>query len=73
MRSITNIIGVLLIVFGLAALGYQGFSYTKQERLAQVGDVQVTQNAHKVIYIPPIFSSLCLIAGIVLILIKKSS
>ena len=36
------IVGVLLIVFGVAALVYKNFSYTSEETVAQIGPLKAT-------------------------------
>ena len=37
-----KLIGILLIVFGVAALAMGGFSYTKREKAVDLGPVEVT-------------------------------
>ena len=36
------ILGVLLIVAGLVALAYQGFTYTRREKVIDLGPIQAT-------------------------------
>jgi len=71
MKTMINMIGLLLIILGIAALVYQGFSYTKQEKIAQIGNVQVTADTQKTIYFSPILGGLSLVAGVVLVLIGR--
>lgn len=68
MKSIINLVGILLIVFGIIVLGYQGMTYTKKEKIAEIGDLQVTANTEKTIYFPPVVGGLSLVAGVILIL-----
>ena len=63
MNSFTNIVGVLLIVFGIAALSYQGFNYTKREDVVKVGELKITAQSNERINIPPIAGGLALVAG----------
>jgi len=67
MKSFTNIIGVLLIVFGIAALSYQGFSYTKKEDVVKLGELKITAETKERVFIPPLAGGLALVAGIALI------
>lgn len=67
MKSFINIIGVLLIVFGIAALSYQGFSYTKKEDVVKLGELKITAQTQERVHIPPLAGGLSLAAGIVLI------
>ena len=68
MRALISIVGVLLIIFGIASLGYQGFTYTKQEKVAEIGNIQLTADARKTVFIPPIVGGLSLVAGIILVI-----
>ncbi len=71
MKSLTTLVGIALIIFGIISLGYQGFHYTQQEKIAQLGDLQVTAQTEKTVYFPPIVGGLSLAAGIVLVLIAR--
>lgn len=71
MKLLMNVIGVLLIIFGIVTLGYQGITYTKKEKIAQFGDVQVTANTEKTLYFPPIVGGASLVAGIVLVVMGR--
>ena len=73
MKSIISLVGIILIVVGIGALAYQGFTYTKHEQVAQIGDVQITANTQKTVYFPPILGGLSLVAGIVLVVIGRKS
>ena len=69
MRSITNLLGIILIIFGIVSLAYMGFTYTTREKVAQIGSVQVTADTQKTVSIPPALGGLSLVAGIVLVVI----
>lgn len=71
MKSMINLVGVLLIIFGIIVLGYQGMTYTKKEKLAEIGDIQITANTQKTIYFPPVVGGLSLVAGVILILVGR--
>jgi hypothetical protein len=62
-----KLIGILLIVFGLAALAVGGFSYTKREKIVDIGPIQATNEEHKTIPIPPIAGVVSVAAGIGLV------
>ena len=68
-------LGILLIVVGGLALAYQGFTYTHQEKILDVGPIHATADKHDRVSIPPIVSALMLVGGIVLVVggSKKSS
>ena len=71
MNPITSIVGIILIIFGILALGYQGISYTQHEKIAQIGNVQLTENTQHSIYVPPLVGGLSLLAGIVLVVVGR--
>ena len=74
MRPIISI-GILLVVLGGLALGYQGFNYNHQEKILDIGPIRATAEEHDRVSIPPALSGLALIGGIVLLLVgaKKNS
>lgn len=71
MNTISNIIGIILIVVGVAGLGYSGFTYTSQERVAEVGPIKVNADTEKTVRIPPIVGGICLVLGIGLIVFGR--
>ncbi len=73
MKTITNLVGIFLIIMGIAILAYRGISYTKQEKIAQIGSVQVTADTQKTVYFSPISGGLALVAGVALLLIGRRS
>jgi len=66
MKSIT-MLGVLLIVLGGLALAYQGFSYTRRERVIDIGPIHATADTQEHVPIPPIFGGLALAGGVFLL------
>lgn len=71
MKSIISLIGILLIIFGIVTLAYQGFTYTQQEKIAQIGALQITANTEKTVYFPPVLGGLSLVAGIILVVVGR--
>jgi uncharacterized membrane protein YidH (DUF202 family) len=74
MKPITWV-GILLIVLGGLALAYQGFNYTRHERVMDVGPMHVTREDREWVSVPPILGGLALVAGIAVLVVggKKSS
>lgn len=62
-----TIIGILLIVIGIAAFTYQGITYKTREKAIDLGSVQVTTETTKRMPIPPVVGAIALIGGIVLL------
>ena len=63
-----KLLGAILIVLGIVALLYGGFTYTKREKVADVGPLQATVDQKKTVPISPIVGVLALGAGLVLVL-----
>ena len=61
-------IGVALIVLGLVGLLYGGLSWTRKEKVIDVGPVEVTADKHEHLPVPPIVGGVLLVAGIALVL-----
>jgi len=68
-------VGILLIVLGGLVLAYQGFDYTHQEKVLDLGPIHATREDHERVSIPPILGGLALVGGIVLVVVgtKKNS
>lgn len=64
-------VAILLIVLGIFALAYQGFTYTKREKVVDVGPIQISADKEKSVPIPPIIGGLALAAGVVLLVTSK--
>lgn len=63
-----TLIGIALIVLGILALAYQGFSYTAPKKAVDVGPVHVTKDEKHSVPIPPIVGTLAVIGGIAVLL-----
>lgn len=59
-----TIIGIILIVVGVVALSYQGFSYTTREKAIDLGPLQVIAEEKHTVPIPPILGGIALVVGI---------
>ena len=70
----TIIIAIILIVLGIAALAYQGITYTTREKVVDFGPIQVTAEKTRTIPLTPVVGAIAIVGGIVLLVIgmKKS-
>jgi uncharacterized membrane protein HdeD (DUF308 family) len=62
-----TILGIALIVIGIFALAYQGFTYTTQKKVVDIGPIQATKEEHHTVPLPPILGALALISGVVVV------
>ena len=61
-----TITAILLIVVGIIALAYQGFSYTTREKAVDLGPLQIVTEEKHTLPIPPILGGIAIIAGLAL-------
>jgi hypothetical protein len=68
-------LGILLVAVGALALVNRGFSYTRQEKVLDVGAIHATAERHERVSIPPILGGLAVAGGIALLVAggKRSS
>ncbi len=64
-----TLLAVLLIAVGVAALIYQGVSYTTREKVVDVGAIHVTAERTRSIPLPPVFGILAIVGGGVLLVL----
>ena len=60
-------LGFILVVLGALALVYQGFTYTTQKKVLDLGPIQATKQEHHTVPLPPILGALALIGGVVIL------
>jgi hypothetical protein len=68
MKSIT-MLGILLAVLGIFALVYQGFSYTREKKVLDVGPIHATRDDTQHVSLPPVLGGLALLGGAALLVI----
>lgn len=66
-------LGIVLIVLGILALVYQGFTYTTHKKVIDIGPIQATKEEHNTVPIPPIVGALALIGGVVILATGRRS
>lgn len=67
MKGPIRIVGIALIALGLIALAYQGISYTKAEKVLEIGPITATKETTKTIPLPPILGVVAVAGGVVLL------
>jgi uncharacterized membrane protein YidH (DUF202 family) len=66
-----RIIGIILVVLGILALVYGGFSYNKNRTVLEMGSVSVTATEHKSIAVPAAVGVVVLVGGVALLVVDK--
>jgi uncharacterized membrane protein len=59
-----SLAGMLLVVLGVLALAYQGITFTRREKILDVGSIHATRDTQKQIPLPPIVGGLVVLGGI---------
>lgn len=62
--------GIVLVVLGVLALAYGGFSYTKREKIIDIGPIEATAETRESVPLPPILGGAALVGGILLIVMS---
>jgi hypothetical protein len=62
-----KVVGIVLIVLGVIGLAYGGITWTRRDKVADLGPVEVTTQKHESLPIPPIAGGVCLVVGAVLL------
>ena len=68
-----TIIGILLIVLGIAGLATGGFSFTHRHKDVDAGPIQISHDKKETVLIPPILSTVALVGGIGLVAVGARS
>jgi hypothetical protein len=63
-----KLIGIVLIVLGIVALAYGGITYTKREKVLDIGPIEATAERQKTIPLPPVLGGLALVGGVALLI-----
>jgi hypothetical protein len=61
------VVGVLLIVLGIAGLAFGGFSFTHKEKVLDLGPIEASADKKESLPIPPILGALAIVGGVVLL------
>ncbi|HEY7057783.1 MAG TPA: hypothetical protein VH458_14710 [Vicinamibacterales bacterium] len=66
-----RILGVVLIVVGLFALAFGGISWTKREKIVDLGPIHAETQKRETLPLPPIFGGVAVAAGIALVVVAR--
>jgi len=68
MKRVLVIVGVLLVLLGIAAVLHPTYTYHKQQQVAKIGSFQATVDEEKKAQIPVAATVALLVTGLVLVL-----
>ena len=70
MRTV-SIIGILVIVAGVAGLAVRYFTYTETERVVDVGPIRIESEEEKTVWIPQAAAIVAIVAGLGLVFLGR--
>jgi hypothetical protein len=65
-----KIAAIALIVLGIVALLYGGITYTKREKILDIGPIEATTQTRETIPLPPVLGALAIVGGIALFVVE---
>jgi hypothetical protein len=65
-----RVLGVILVLLGVLAVAYGGITYTKREKVLDIGSVQASVDHKKRIPLSPVAGGVALVAGIALLVAR---
>jgi hypothetical protein len=66
-----KVLGIILIVLGVLALAYGGFTYTHQKKVVDLGPIQASKRETSTVPLPPILGVVAVIGGGALLFVGK--
>jgi uncharacterized membrane protein HdeD (DUF308 family) len=67
MKTFT-LLGIVLIALGIAALVYEGFTYTTRETVIDIGPIEATAERERTFPLPPILGIAAIAGGVALMM-----
>ncbi len=66
-----KVLAIVLIVFGVLALAYGGFTYTHEKKVVDLGPIQASRKETSTVPLPPILGVVAILGGGVLLFTGK--
>ena len=58
-----KILGIVLIIAGVVALAYGGFTYTTTKKAVDMGPVEINKKEHHAVPLPPVLGVVAILGG----------
>ena len=69
-EAAVKIVAIALIVLGIIALLYGGITYTRREKVLDIGPIEATTQTRETIPLPPVLGVLAIVGGIALFVVE---
>ena len=63
----TTLVGAFLLIIGIVLLVFQGFSFTRKEKVVDIGSVQISKDKRESVWLPPIVGWIVTGTGVALL------
>ncbi|MBK1438792.1 hypothetical protein JHJ32_02230 [Parapedobacter sp. ISTM3] len=64
-------VGIILVVVGAIMLAWTGFSFTRKEKVVDIGSVEISADKKERVNWSPYVGGIILVAGVVLLVIPR--
>ncbi len=64
-----TLIGIILIILAVIAFSFQGITYTKREKVLEIGPIEATAEKKETIPLSPVLGAVALIGGVALVFV----
>jgi drug/metabolite transporter (DMT)-like permease len=68
---VNKALGIVLIVLGVIALAWGGFTYTTRQTVVDVGPIHASRDKKHDVPLPPILGAVALVGGVALLVTGK--
>jgi uncharacterized membrane protein YidH (DUF202 family) len=58
-----KVLGIVLVILGVAALVYGGFTYTTTKKAVDMGPIQITRKENHTVSLPPVLGVAAILGG----------
>lgn len=66
-------VGIILVIIGAVMLIWTGFTYTKKEKVVDVGPIEISADKQESVNWPPYIGGVLLVGGLVIIMTAKKT
>jgi len=67
MKGLIAVVGIALLIVGVVSFVYQGITYTKREKVLEMGPITATKDTQKTIPLSPVLGGAALVGGVILL------
>ncbi len=62
-----TLVGLVLIILGVIGVAMGGFSFTRKEKVVDLGPIEATADKKESVAIPPVLGAIAIVGGVLLV------